>query len=294
MAIPIPAIQRYLVEKESVDAAKDFANHILNAQGDIITEKLAVQVRVGIGPVLTSADFGKYLLGWFEENKATYVPMVLAYADSVLDAQTAAANTEAAAVGLQPSGIPKPVFTGVLTATAKIGVVFNYTVNASHMTASFTTTHKDYRATNLPVGLTIDASTGVISGTITDTAYLSQTPYTITVGARNDANKWVNATLTLSITPAAPVVTLPTASQDFALTNGVAMTAVTFTADNLTGATGITWAIAGTALPTGLAFDTATGILSGTPSVNGTTNHTVTVTTNGGTSASIAFTITVS
>lgn len=294
MAISIPAIQRYLVEKESVDAAKSFSNSILDARGDIITDKLVVQVRVGTGPVLASPDFGKYLLGWFEENKATYVPMVLAYADSVLDAQAAAANTEAAAVGLQPSGIPKPVFTGVLTATAKIGVVFNYTVNASHMTASFTTTHKDYRATNLPVGLTIDASTGVISGTITDTAYLSQTPYTITVGARNDANKWTNATLTLTITPATPVVTLPTSNQDFAVTSGAVMTDVQFTADNLTGATGTTWAIAGAALPTGLAFDTATGVLSGTTTVTGATNHTVTVTTNGGVSASIAFTITVS
>ena len=294
MAISIPAIQRYLVEKESVDAAKDFANHILNAQGDIITEKLAVQVRVGIGPVLTSADFGKYLLGWFEENKATYVPLVLAYADTVLETQTTAANAEASAVGLQPSGTPKPIFMGVLATTVKLGVAVNYQINAVHMSATFTTTTKSYRASNLPTGLSVDANTGMISGTVTDTAYLSQTPYTVTVGAKNDTNKWVNATLTLSITPAAPVVTLPTASQDFALTNGVAMTAVTFTADNLTGATGITWAIAGTALPTGLAFDTATGILSGTPSVNGTTNHTVTVTTNGGTSASIAFTITVS
>jgi len=51
-----------------------------------------------------------------------------------------------------------PAITSATTAIGKVGVPFNYTVTATHTPTS-------YGATNLPAGLTINAVTGVISGT---------------------------------------------------------------------------------------------------------------------------------
>jgi hypothetical protein len=76
------------------------------------------------------------------------------------------------------------------------------------------------------------------------------------------------------------------------LSNGVtgAAYSVTLTATN----TPTNWAIASGALPDGLALNTTTGVISGTPSATGTFNFSVTADNADGTSADVAFSITVS
>ena len=126
---------------------------------------------------------------------------------------------------------------------------------------------------DLPVGLVFDNSTGTISGTPTENSPIA----TYTIVATNTGG---NATITVSITVNDVVPSAITYSgSPFTLTNGVAMSA------NMPSAAGgavDSWSIS-PALPTGPTFDTATGEISGTPTViSPLTTYTITATNTGG------------
>ena len=106
---------------------------------------------------------------------------------------------------------------------------------------------------NLPTGLSIDSSTGQISGT--PTVLSTQTTYT--VSAENTGG---TATTTVYIT-VYDIVSSISSSASNILTKG---TPVTIAPTN-TGGTVTSWSFTGT-LPLGLNFDTSTGVISGTPS----------------------------
>ena len=134
---------------------------------------------------------------------------------------------------------------------------------------------------SLPAGLSLDASTGAISGTPTVTS--TSTTYTIT--ATNTGGS-ATATVTILVTDAAPSA-ITYSPSSWTLTKGVAMTAVTPTSS---GGAVTSWSITPT-LPAGLSFDTSTGALSGTPTVvSSSTNYTVTASNAGG-SATATLTI---
>ena len=134
---------------------------------------------------------------------------------------------------------------------------------------------------SLPTGLSLDTSTGAISGTPTVTS--TSTTYTIT--ATNTGGS-ATATVTILITDAAPSA-ITYSPSSWTLTKGVAMTSVTPTSS---GGAVTSWSITPT-LPAGLSFDTSTGALSGTPSVvSSLTNYTVTASNAGG-SATATLTI---
>ena len=124
----------------------------------------------------------------------------------------------------------------------------------------------------LPAGLSLDLGTGEISGTPTATS--SSATYTIT--ARNSGGTGTT-TVTIVVNDAVPVIAY--SPNAFTLTKGTAMTTVTPTTS---GGTIVSWSISPT-LPTGLAFDTSTGAISGTPTVlSVSAAYTVTATNTGG------------
>ena len=124
----------------------------------------------------------------------------------------------------------------------------------------------------LPAGLSLDLGTGEISGTPTATS--SSATYTIT--ARNSGGTGTT-TVTIVVNDAVPVIAYSPSS--FTLTKGTAMTTVTPTTS---GGAIVSWSISPT-LPTGLAFDTSTGAISGTPTVLSVSAvYTVTATNTGG------------
>src|SRR5438128_3492654 len=89
-------------------------------------------------------------------------------------------------------GASKPKITSPTTATGTVGVAFSYQITADQ---AITT----WGATGLPAGLTVNASTGLISGTPaagTDAG----SPYSVNLSATN-GNGTGNATLTLTIKP---------------------------------------------------------------------------------------------
>lgn len=135
----------------------------------------------------------------------------------------------------------------------------------------------------LPTGLTLNSTTGVISGT--PLALSPQTTYTVT--ATNTGGS-AQAALILTVNDVPPSSLAYTA-------NPATYTRGTAIAPNLPGHVGgpiVAYSIT-PALPPGLGFNTATGVVSGTPTlVTGTTNYLVTALNSGG-STSVTLTLTV-
>jgi hypothetical protein len=105
-----------------------------------------------------------------------------------------------------------------------------------------------------PAGLTFSTSTGQLSGTPTSTQ--SATAYTIT--ATNAAGS-ATRTFTLTVSSAAPAFSLSSVAE-----TRVATTAITGYTITSTGAPITSYSYEGT-LPSGLAFSTSTGRITGTP-----------------------------
>ena len=122
----------------------------------------------------------------------------------------------------------------------------------------------------LPAGLTLNAGTGVISGTPTGSV---TGPINFTVKVTDSESPTGSATAALSITIAAAPLSVTTAS----LPTGVDGSAYSTTLQAAGGVSPYTWAVTTGALPTGLTLNPTTGVISGTPTGSGTT-FTVTVT----------------
>src|SRR5207248_2949734 len=93
---------------------------------------------------------------------------------------------------------PTPVIQPPFTATGQVGVAFSYTITATNSPTS-------YNATGLPAGLSVNTTTGVISGTPaagTDAG----SPYSVTISATNSGGTG-SATLTLTINNPVPTTT---------------------------------------------------------------------------------------
>lgn len=119
---------------------------------------------------------------------------------------------------------------------------------------------------NLPAGLTINSTTGVISGT--PSAVSTQTSYTVT---GTNASGTVTATVVITVNVTAPVSLSYTTPNVY--TTGTAITALN---PSSTGGMINQYSI-GPSLPAGLTIDANTGIISGTPSaVSSQTSYTVT------------------
>lgn len=128
-----------------------------------------------------------------------------------------------------------------------------------------------YTATGLPNGLTINATTGEISGTPTAAA---SSRITVTARDRNDFT--VSVTQDLVIASNLGTAVFPTS-----IPGGTVGTVYTgnFTATG--GGAGLTYSVS-PGLPAGLTFSPSTGVITGTPTAAGTSVFTVTVTDGAG------------
>jgi hypothetical protein len=143
-----------------------------------------------------------------------------------------------------------PSITSTLSATGVVGTAFTYQITATNSPTS-------YGATGLPAGLSVNTTTGVISGTPTAGGTSS-----VTLSATNSSGTG-NATLTLAITTG----TIPTITSPLTATGSI-VTAFTY---QIT-ATNSPTSYNATGLPGGLSVSTSTGLISGTPAAAGTSS----------------------
>ena len=170
-----------------------------------------------------------------------------------------AAGTGQATLKILVSPLPAPSLSGSPVVNATVNSSFYYYVSASNSPTS-------YAASGLPAGVTLNTSTGYLSGTITAAG-----SYPVTISATN-ASGMSSATLTLNITPV-PAPALPVIISAAGAT-GVAGSPFSYAVQ----ASGTPTSYAATGVPAGLTFNTSTGVLTGTPTTAGTYPLTVSAT----------------
>jgi GH25 family lysozyme M1 (1,4-beta-N-acetylmuramidase) len=140
-----------------------------------------------------------------------------------------------------------------------------------------------FSATGLPPGLGINSSTGVISGTPTQTGGL----FTVTVTMTPSAGTASSASLIWDVTDPITIPAQPSHSTSVGSPVSTTFTA-TDTNSTLSGFQPPTFTATG--LPPGLAINSSTGVLSGWPSTAGSYSVKVTAQDNMGASATTSFT----
>jgi hypothetical protein len=151
-----------------------------------------------------------------------------------------------------------------------IGTAYNQTLQAKGGITPYTWT---VTVGSLPAGLTLNATTGVISGSPSGT-FVGAVNFTVTVtDSETPTPQTASASLSITISVAALSVTTTS------LPTGVASTIYPVATLQATGGISpYTWSVTTGSLPAGLILNSATGAISGTPTASGTVNFTVTVT----------------
>jgi hypothetical protein len=167
------------------------------------------------------------------------------------------------------TGTPLSVTTTSLAAGV-VGTLYSQTLQA---TGGVTPYSWSVTTGSLPAGLSLNASTGAITGTPTG-SQVGTISFTVTVTDAESPVQTAGANLSISVSATALSVTTTS------LAGGTLGSAYNQTLAATGGITPYSWSITAGALPAGLSLNTSTGAITGTPTgtVTGQINFTVTVT----------------
>ncbi len=171
-----------------------------------------------------------------------------------------AGPTSAASTAVTPNASPSLTFPA--PPSGEVGVAYSRQLTVNDGTAPFSWS---LSSGSLPAGLTLNASTGLLSGTPTAAG-----TFTFVVQVSDASGETATRSVTLVIA-AAPVVTFAPAAGEV----GVAYSQQPTVAG---GTAPYTWSISAGSLPAGVSLNPATGQVSGTPTAAGTFSATVAVT----------------
>ena len=235
------------------------------------TKTVSVTATVAADPATKGVTWSLNGAGTLTSQTATTVtynaPATVTTASSPVLTATSVSDTTKTAT-LTINLVPPPSVTTTSLATGTVNVSYSATLAASNGVTPYTWS---ITVGTLPAGLTLNASTGAITGT--PTAFGTSS---ITAKVTDADGLTATANLSIKILPAPVVITTTS------LPNGVVNTAgYSATLASTGGAPPITrsWtAQAGSTLPLGLILAPATGVISGTPTAAGTFNVSVTAT----------------
>ncbi len=171
-----------------------------------------------------------------------------------------------------------PIITTSLLSTTTVGANYSQTIQTSGGTLPFNWT---VTSGSLPPGLSLNSSTGGISGTSTTAG-----SYDFTVQVTDANNQTATQDLTIVVNPA-PIITTTSVP---AGTGGANYSQFI---DGSGGTGGLSWSIFNGNLPPGLALNNFTGEISGVPTTPGTYDFTAQVTDTNSVSATQNFSIVV-
>ena len=164
------------------------------------------------------------------------------------------ALTQSAALALTVSAASLVISTSSLP-NGQIGTAYSSTLAATGGVSPYTWS---LTSGTLPAGLTLNASTGAITGT--PSAAVASTPLTFKVTDSSSPALSQTANLTLTVSPAS--LAISTSS----LPNGQTAVAYSATLAASGGVPPYTWSLTSGTLPAGLALNASTGAITGTPS----------------------------
>ena len=162
--------------------------------------------------------------------------------------------------------IDRPIVASTSLPVAQVGLAYpSFSLSGARGTDPLKTTGTVWTATGLPAGLTLNATTGAISGTTSVEPGNFNVVLTV-----SDINSVVSVSKTLILTVVSPTV-VSTPSPLAQATARTAISAITQTFTLAAGATvPATGAWSATGLPNGLTINPNTGAISGTPTDGGT------------------------
>jgi hypothetical protein len=152
---------------------------------------------------------------------------------------------------------PALVITTSTLPGGNVGTLYSATLAATGGVSPYTWS---LTSGTLPAGLTLNATTGAISGTPTASAANASLTFMATDSESPAQTKSVTLTLTVLSNLAISTTALPNGQDGNVYTTSLVATG---------GTAPYSWTLTGT-LPTGLSFNTSTGVLSGTPTTTAT------------------------
>ncbi|MEZ4629609.1 MAG: putative Ig domain-containing protein [Deinococcales bacterium] len=229
----------------------------------------------GLPTGLTISATSGVISGTITASAATYNVTA-----TVRDSKNASAQTSFTWTVTAPVNNP-PVVTKPANQTSVSGTAASLAISASDPDGDAI----NFSVTGLPTGLSINATSGLISGTVTASAGT----YTVTITVKDSKNASVQTNFTWTVTAAnnPPIITKPANQTTVSGTAvNLAMTASDPDGDSIS--------FSSSTLPTGLSINATSGLISGTiTAAAGTYNVTVSVKDSKNASAQTSFTWTV-